>query len=111
MAHDISPPDMSDSERSDALKKSEVVQFEHAQTDEDHVSFDTKATKRLLRKMDIRLIPFLALLYLLSFLDRCVSSAWNHQPQRLQFSVTLPCTNADDCPEPTLAMPAWLVWN
>jgi len=70
MAHDISPPDMSDSERSDALKKSEVVQFEHAQTDEDHVSFDTKATKRLLRKMDIRLIPFLALLYLLSFLDR-----------------------------------------
>jgi hypothetical protein len=75
MAHDISPPDMSDSERSDALKKSEVVQFEHAQTDEDHVSFDMKATKRLLRKMDIRLIPFLALLYLLSFLDRYVSSS------------------------------------
>jgi hypothetical protein len=74
MAHDISPPDMSDSERSDTLKKSEVVQFEHAQTDEDHVSFDTKATKRLLRKMDVRLIPFLALLYLLSFLDRYVSS-------------------------------------
>jgi hypothetical protein len=34
-----------------------------------------KATKRLLRKMDIRLIPFLALLYLLSFLDRYVSSS------------------------------------
>jgi hypothetical protein len=74
MAHDISPPDMSDSDgRSDTLKKSEVVQFEHAQTDDDHVSFDMKATKRLLRKMDIRLIPFLALLYLLSFLDRYVS--------------------------------------
>ena len=75
MAHDISPSDMSDSDRSDALKKSEVVQFEHAQTDEDLVSFDMKATKRLLRKMDIRLIPFLALLYLLSFLDRYVLSS------------------------------------
>ena len=76
MAHDISPPDMSDSDgRSDTLKESEVLQFEHAQTDEDHGSFDMKATKRLLRKMDIRLIPFLALLYLLSFLDRYVSSS------------------------------------
>lgn len=34
------------------------------------VGFDTKSTKRLLRKIDMRLIPFLALLYLLSFLDR-----------------------------------------
>jgi hypothetical protein len=73
MAINISPPDMSDSERSDGLKKSEIAQFEHAETREDHVSYDTKATKRLLRKMDIRLIPFLALLYLLSFLDRYVS--------------------------------------
>ncbi|XMA13204.1 hypothetical protein WAI453_005995 [Rhynchosporium graminicola] len=32
--------------------------------------FDAAATKRLLRKLDIRLLPFLALLYLLSFLDR-----------------------------------------
>jgi len=34
------------------------------------VGFDDKATRRLLRKMDFHLIPFLALLYLLSFLDR-----------------------------------------
>ena len=74
MANDISPSDLSDSERSDNLKKSEVAQLEHTQTHDDHVSFDTKATKRLLRKMDIRLIPFLALLYLLSFLDRYVLS-------------------------------------
>ena len=72
MAIDISPPDMSDSERSDGLKKTEIAQLEHAETHDDHVSYDTKATKRLLRKMDIRLIPFLALLYLLSFLDRYV---------------------------------------
>lgn len=32
--------------------------------------FDEKATSRLLRKMDWHLLPFLALLYLLSFLDR-----------------------------------------
>lgn len=74
MANDISPSDLSDSERSDGMKKSTVAQLEHAQTQDDHVSFDTKATRRLLRKMDIRLIPFLALLYLLSFLDRYVSS-------------------------------------
>jgi len=34
------------------------------------VGFDDKATTRLLRKIDLHLIPFLALLYLLSFLDR-----------------------------------------
>ena len=32
--------------------------------------WDETRTKRLLRKMDSRLLPFLALLYLLSFLDR-----------------------------------------
>jgi len=32
--------------------------------------FDEKATRRLVRKIDMRLLPFLALLYLLSFLDR-----------------------------------------
>lgn len=75
MANDISTSDLSDSNLSDAPKKPEIVQLEHALTDADHNSFDGKATKRLLRKMDIRLIPFLALLYLLSFLDRCVSSS------------------------------------
>jgi hypothetical protein len=34
------------------------------------VGFDKKTTKRLIRKMDWALLPFLALLYLLSFLDR-----------------------------------------
>jgi len=36
----------------------------------DGASFDEKRTKKLLRKMDWHLVPFLALLYLLSFLDR-----------------------------------------
>ncbi|KAF7510462.1 hypothetical protein GJ744_006741 [Endocarpon pusillum] len=34
------------------------------------VPFDQQATKKLLRKLDYHLVPFLALLYLLSFLDR-----------------------------------------
>lgn len=33
-------------------------------------AFDPKETKRILRKIDVRLIPVLALLYLLAFLDR-----------------------------------------
>ena len=36
----------------------------------DGPGFDDKETKKLLRKIDWHLIPFLALLYLLSFLDR-----------------------------------------
>ncbi|PNS19670.1 hypothetical protein CAC42_7514 [Sphaceloma murrayae] len=39
-------------------------------TSDDDLGFDDKATKRMIRKMDVRLLPFLALLYLLSFLDR-----------------------------------------
>lgn len=40
------------------------------------MGFDPKSTKKLLRKIDVHLIPFLALLYLLSFLEcRC---SWVH---------------------------------
>ncbi|KAM0231958.1 hypothetical protein ACHAPO_008257 [Fusarium lateritium] len=38
--------------------------------DFDQGGFDQASTKKLLRKIDWTLIPFLALLYLLSFLDR-----------------------------------------
>jgi hypothetical protein len=36
---------------------------------EDVATYDTKQTKALLRKLDVHLIPFLSLLYLLSFLE------------------------------------------
>ncbi|QDS70054.1 hypothetical protein FKW77_004210 [Venturia effusa] len=36
----------------------------------DGASFDEKATKRLIRKIDLVLLPLLSILYLLSFLDR-----------------------------------------
>ncbi|KAM0717210.1 hypothetical protein Q7P37_007062 [Cladosporium fusiforme] len=41
---------------------------QHAE--ESEPAFDPKETKRILRKVDVRLIPVLALLYLLAFLDR-----------------------------------------
>lgn len=51
----------------------EKVDYEKAVSLHENTSdevFDNKATSRLLRKMDTHLLPFLALLYLLSFLDR-----------------------------------------
>jgi hypothetical protein len=35
-----------------------------------HVTFDDKETARILRKVDVRLIPILSVLYLMSYLDR-----------------------------------------
>ncbi|KAK5091320.1 hypothetical protein LTR05_001503 [Lithohypha guttulata] len=35
-----------------------------------HVEYDEKETKKILRKIDYRLLPVLTLLYLLAFLDR-----------------------------------------
>lgn len=50
------------------MEKDQVVMVED--TLDGAEEFDTKSTKRLLRKIDLALIPFLSLLYLLSFLDR-----------------------------------------
>lgn len=44
-------------------------------TKQQEPGFDPKETKRILRKVDFRLIPVLALLYLLAFLDRELK--WN----------------------------------
>lgn len=41
----------------------------HIDDKKQELAFDPKETKRILRKVDIRLIPVLALLYLLAFLD------------------------------------------
>ena len=41
-----------------------------SQQDIEDAGFSIENTKKLLRKMDLHLLPFLALLYLLSFLDR-----------------------------------------
>ncbi|KAL2073530.1 hypothetical protein VTL71DRAFT_10856 [Oculimacula yallundae] len=72
MEHKIHPGGIPDSPDSNSLKP-EYNEVESANDSRDELSppiFDAAATKRLLRKLDFRLIPFLALLYLLSFLDR-----------------------------------------
>jgi hypothetical protein len=58
-------PDGSTSERSNIEGKMVDTKLERTGDSEPELAtFDLKATKRLLRKMDIRLVPFLALLYL-----------------------------------------------
>jgi hypothetical protein len=49
-----------------------VEQLEMIETSSSNpdLGYDEKHTKKLIRKIDWTLIPFLALLYLLSFLDR-----------------------------------------
>lgn len=71
MAINNSSPDLSDSERSELPEKDHRTgHLEYVHEVEPVASYSPTATKRLLRKIDLRLIPFLALLYLLSFLDR-----------------------------------------
>lgn len=52
-----------------SLEKDAIETVESLSTSSD-MGFDETATKRLVRKIDVVLLPFLALLYLLSFLDR-----------------------------------------
>ena len=51
-------------------EKQTVEMIESSSTSSSDLGFDAKQTKRLIRKIDVVLLPFLALLYLLSFLDR-----------------------------------------
>lgn len=55
-------------EKGTGVELLETVSTESSNSQE-HL-YDDKATARLVRKIDLRLLPFLALLYLLSFLDR-----------------------------------------
>lgn len=51
-------------------KEANIESLESASSSSQDLGFDNKATSRLIRKIDWTLLPFLALLYLLSFLDR-----------------------------------------
>lgn len=50
--------------------KQDVMMVESASGSDSDLGFDEKMTKKLVRKIDIYLVPFLSLLYLLSYLDR-----------------------------------------
>jgi len=60
------------------------------------LGFDEKRTAKLIRKIDLVLLPFLALLYLLSFLDRTnignarlagLEASLGMNPKSLQYNV------------------------
>lgn len=61
-----------------ALEKDTAQQLDHpsgerekdVDSDPEDIVFNDAETKRLLRKVDYRLLPVLTLLYLMSFLDR-----------------------------------------
>lgn len=73
-------PEMSDLDIKDARTTEGSTLSVHAEKhrevevagyiEEESAGWDAVSTKKLLRKIDLTLIPFLALLYLLSFLDR-----------------------------------------
>jgi hypothetical protein len=50
--------------KEEVLGMTETQQREEIDSMDDNSTFDKRATARLLRKVDLRLIPFLALLYL-----------------------------------------------
>ncbi|KAK5093878.1 hypothetical protein LTR70_004403 [Exophiala xenobiotica] len=51
-------------------KEEPVLMLESASGSESHLGFDKRMTSKLVRKIDRHIVPFLALLYLLSYLDR-----------------------------------------
>lgn len=69
-AHEVSVP----TTESDSVnnEKGAVTNSDYAENSDrvESAAWDLKTTKALIRKIDYHLIPFLALLYLLSFLDR-----------------------------------------
>ncbi|KAI5199937.1 MFS general substrate transporter [Aureobasidium subglaciale] len=55
----------------DTMKKRSIEHFEHAQASDTSPPFiDPTAEKKLLRKVDLRILPPLTVLFLLAFLDR-----------------------------------------
>lgn len=72
-AHEVTPPDVPTTE-SDSVnnEKGAVTNSDYAGNSDrvEAAGWDAGTTKALIRKIDYHLIPFLALLYLLSFLDR-----------------------------------------
>ena len=55
----------------DGTLRGNIVEYEHVGLDEtNRPKYDDPEMKRILRKVDWRLPPLLAVLYLLSFLDR-----------------------------------------
>jgi len=77
-----------------AVEQFEVVESGSRTPD---LGFDDKRTAKLVRKIDLVLLPFLALLYLLSFLDRTnignarlagLEASLHMNPKSLEYNVS-----------------------
>ncbi|ORY60005.1 putative nicotinamide mononucleotide transmembrane transporter protein [Pseudomassariella vexata] len=82
----------------DATKEVKVNSQELNTVERASGGFDTLSTKKLMRKIDYNLIPLLALLYLLSFLDRTnignarlagLESSLGMNPQSLDYNIAI----------------------
>jgi hypothetical protein len=75
------------------VTKGDIDMVESGSSSDNDLGFDEKSTKALIRKMDWALLPFLALLYLLSFLDRSTSTLDEFALRRFH----APCVNNHAC--------------
>ncbi|KAH9896304.1 major facilitator superfamily domain-containing protein [Xylariomycetidae sp. FL2044] len=89
---------LTDASDTNTAKNHVVEENERELRTAERQGFDTQATKALLRKIDWTLIPFLAFLYLLSFLDRSnvgnarlagLEKTLGMDPNSLQYNVAL----------------------
>lgn len=62
-----------------------------------HVDVDDKEAQRVLRKVDLRLIPILSLLYLVAFIDRSNSTSLYYLLYGLIKSLTADSRQCEDC--------------
>lgn len=96
-------PDMSDQDTKEVMPNSSTASMQVETVEKatakgveypstvESAGWDTAATKKLIRKIDLRLIPFLAFLYLLSFLDR--TNIGNARLDTLEKDLNMPKTS------------------
>lgn len=80
-APDMNAPAMMEDEEVE-VKEMSQLQAERSEYDQLQVHFDAKRDQKLLRKIDLRLLPTLATFYLVAFVDR--SNIGNARLQHLE---------------------------
>lgn len=72
------PPEDFDKEKSLQLESAGDNAFKHTDRPAHYVEIDPQSEKRLLRKLDLRLLPLCTIMYLLNFIDRGACLASEH---------------------------------
>lgn len=74
--------DASEKQRIEHLPDAEKLSNSSRELEAQQLELDEQESARVLRKVDMRLVPMLALLYLVAFIDRSnsmLSHPWSHQ--------------------------------